>query len=134
MQKLSIALALFTPMALLAGCTTLSSSVGPSAMNARLPTGVTLLDSDQNECGGIVQVEDESRSPDAELVIRRGQNATFDFDDEEEDDIEWSCIGESARSDSDEIDCPTGTSHVRITRPSEGEEFLLECYGRRTSR
>lgn len=131
MNKCSMVSALFVPFALVTGCATLGPGVGDDARYAQLPTGVTLLDSEQDECDGIVQVAERTslgRARGDDLVIRRGQNATFevDFDDEE---VQWSCIGDAGTNDRDEIDCPDDTSHVRITREAEGDNFVLECYG-----
>jgi hypothetical protein len=114
-----------------AGCATTTSSDG-DARTARLPTGVTLLESDRNECDGAVAI-DESTIASArrsDLVIQPGQNATFEVDVNDEDDveIEWTCVG-AAAADRESVECPDSTSHVRITRASTGDEFLLECYG-----
>jgi hypothetical protein len=110
------------------------------ARSARLPTGVTLLDSDRNECAGSVAIDETSvaGARRSDLVIQRGQNAVFelDFDDDEDVEIEWSCVG-TASSDRETAECPDATEYVRITRASTGDEFLLECYGdddRRVSR
>ena len=107
----------------LAGCATTSGSSDNAT--ARLPTGVTLLESDQDRCAGVVHVDDGSVRNSREVAIRPGQDAAFRVD---RDRIEWTCIGESS-TDSDEVDCPERTSYVRITRPAAGEEFLVECYG-----
>jgi len=108
-------------LTVLAGCAT----TGPTdETGARLPDGVTLLESTQDRCSGIVHVNEGPRGSD-EVVLRPGENASFRVSDER---IEWVCIGESSTSD-DDIDCPDDTSYVRITRPSAGEQFLLECYG-----
>jgi hypothetical protein len=130
MRKVSIYLSLVAPMALVAGCA-LTTTTDEDSRAARLPTGVTLLESDQNECDGLVQIDEDSvgGSRRSDLVIQQGQNATFEVD-EQEDEIGWSCVGESD-SDEDTVDCPDNTSHVRITRASTGDDFLLECYGRR---
>ena len=42
--------------------------------------------------------------------------------------MDWTCVG-AADADRETIECPDDTSHVRITRGSTGDEFLLECYG-----
>lgn len=119
-----------------AGCATVTTTDG-DARTARLPTGVTLLESDRNECDGAVAIDETSigNARRSDLVIQRGQNATFEVDVDDEDDveIEWTCVG-AADTDRDSADCPDDTSHVRITRASTGDEFLLECYGDRDRR
>ena len=118
------------------GCTGLSTT-SDDPRTARLPTGVTLLESDRNQCAGAVAIDETSiaSARRADLVIQRGQNATFriDADDEDEVDIEWTCVG-SSDTDRDSVECPDDTSHVRITRESTGNAFLLECYGDRDRR
>jgi hypothetical protein len=130
MRNVSCCLALLAPVAFLVGCAVTTESDEDSRA-ARLPTGVTLLESDQNECNGVVRIDEDSveGSRRSDLVIQQGQNATFEVD-EEDDEIGWSCVGESD-ADEDTIDCPDDTSHVRITRATTGDDFLLECYGRR---
>ena len=71
-----------------------------------------------------------------DLVVQRGENATFqiDIDDEAEDEnveIRWTCVGDVA-AEREAVGCPDETSHVRITRAT-GNDFLLECYGDRSS-
>ena len=117
-----------------AGCATTATDEDPRT--ARLPTGVTLLESDRNECAGSVAI-DESAVASArrsDLVIARGQNAIIEIDDDvdadEEVEIEWTCVG-AANTDRNTFECPEDTSHVRITRDSTDNEFLLECYGDR---
>jgi hypothetical protein len=132
MNKLPTCLMLLAPWVVLGGCA--SVDVNGGSRDARLPTGVTLLGSDRDECGGIIQVREErstGQSRGAELVLRQGQNATFEIDEDansNDDEIEWTCIGESSSS-TDSVDCPDDTSHVRITRSAQGEDFLLECFG-----
>ena len=123
MQELRRFCLLVAPTVLLAGCFA-STGVDGSARDLRLPTGVTLLDSTREECSGVVHVDDDSRN---EIVVNQGQNVTFEVDGDEE--IEWTCVG-GASADSDELECPEDTSHVRITRSSAGDDLLLECYGR----
>jgi hypothetical protein len=114
-----------------AGCATTTTS-DEDARTARLPTGVTLLESDRNECEGSVAIDETAiaGSRRADLVVQRGQNATFEVDVDGNDDveIEWTCVG-VADADRNTAECPEETSHVRITRASTGDEFLLECYG-----
>ena len=115
------------------GCA-VTTSTDDDARSARLPTGVTLLDSDRNECAGSVAIDEGSiaSARRSDLVIQRGQNAVFEIDADDNDDveIEWTCVGAS-NTDRDTVECPDETSYVRITRASTGNEFLLECYGDR---
>ena len=117
---------------LAAGCATVSTD--DDARNARLPTGVTLLESDRNDCAGAIAVDERSiaSSRSADLVVQRGQNATFEVDADDDDDVEirWTCVG-AADAERDSVQCPDETSHVRITRATTGSEFLFECYGDR---
>jgi hypothetical protein len=105
------------------------------ARTARLPTGVTLLESDRAECEGSVAIDesviDSARR--ADLVIQRGQNATFEIDADRDEDveIEWTCVG-AADTERETLECPEDTSHLRVTRTS-GDEFVLECYGEGSS-
>lgn len=123
---------LTTFAALAAGCATVTTD--DDARDARLPTGVTLLDSDRNDCAGTVAIDERSigSSRNEDLVIQRGQNATFEVEADEDDDveIEWTCVGD-ADANRDSVQCPEETSHVRITRATTGSEFLFECYGDR---
>jgi hypothetical protein len=116
-----------------AGCVT-TTTTDRDARAARLPTGVTLLESDRNECAGAVAIDERliAGAGRSDLVIQRGQNATFEIDVDDDDDIEieWTCVG-SATADDDSAECPDDTSHVRITRATTGDEFLLECFGDR---
>ena len=113
-----------------AGCAV--TTTDEDARSARLPTGVTLLESDRNECAGTVTRDERALTSArrADLTIQRGQNATFEVDADEDEDveIEWTCVG-AADTDRNTAECPEETSHVRITRASTGNEFLLECYG-----
>lgn len=126
-------------LALLVACTVLAAGCATTATDgdartARLPTGVTLLDSDRNECEGAVAIDERSiaNARRSDLVIQPGQNATFEVDADDNDDVEidWTCVG-VANADQETADCPDQTSHVRITRATTGDEFLLECYGDR---
>jgi hypothetical protein len=117
-----------------AGCATSNPGGGETSRYSRLPTGVTLLDTDAGRCAGSVQVREEQsgRTRESELLLEPGENATFEVDVDDGDELDWSCIGDS-RSVSARVDCPDDTSHVRITRRAEGSEIALECYGRRGS-
>jgi hypothetical protein len=105
------------------------------ARSARLPTGVTLLDSSREECEGSVAIDDGvvQGARRADLVIQRGQNATFEIDADADEDveIEWTCVG-TADTERASIECPEDTSWLRVTRAS-GEDFLFECYGEGSS-
>ena len=118
---------------LAAGCASISDNDEQDARSARLPTGVTLLDSNREECGGSVAIDDSAikSSRREDLVIARGQNATFEVDADSDDDvaIEWTCVG-TAKTERERIECPEDTSWVRISRAT-GDDFLLECYGDR---
>jgi hypothetical protein len=116
----------------LAGCVMTTPGLGDEAGNTTLPSGLTLLDSDESECEGTVQVgdeliEDDSEGLDSELFVEPGENATFELEDDS-DEIEWACVGEDS-SDADTMRCPQGSSYVRITRATAGDELLFECYG-----
>jgi hypothetical protein len=104
------------------------ATVGENAGAARLPTGVTLLGSNEEECAGIVQIDERSRSGSSRrplIAVHAGENATFRLD---APTVQWTCVIEtSARGDT--LECPRGSSHVRITRSSAQEDFLFECYG-----
>jgi hypothetical protein len=99
---------------------------------ARLPTGITLLESDRAECDGSVTLDESivASARRADLVIRPGANATFeiDADNDEDVEVEWTCVGDS-NTERNTSECPEDTSHVRVTRASTGDELLLECYG-----
>lgn len=86
-----------------------------------LPTGVTLLDSDQGVCDGPLQIEDNPN-----LIVEESEDITFVVDDE--DDIDWQCLTDSYPRDG-EADCPDGTSYVRVSREEDEAEFTLECFG-----
>lgn len=123
MQKLLGVLALLGP---LAGCTLVGPAVDGGV--AQLPTGVTLLESDEDSCAGIIHVDEQSVSRSGEVVVRPGQNAAFRVDDER---IAWTCIDatDEGSVNEDRVDCPDETSHVRITRTANDETFLVECFG-----
>ena len=117
------------------GCA-LTSENDASARPVRLPTGVTLLDSDRNECDGSIAIDERavSKARRSDLVLQRGQNAIIEVDADADDDVEigWTCVG-SASTARNTAECPEETSHVRITRDSSGDDFLIECYGDRGS-
>jgi hypothetical protein len=123
---------LITGLAVLGTGCAFTTTTDEDAAAARLPTGVTLLESDRNECEGAVAIEETAiaSSRREDLVIQRGQNATFevDFDNDEDVEIDWTCVG-VADAERETVECPDETTHVRITRATTGDEFLLECYG-----
>lgn len=86
-----------------------------------LPTGVTLLGSDEGECDGPLQIEG-----DPDRVIEESEDATFAVNGE--DDLEWECVADSF-VDEGELDCPDDTSYVRVLREEDDDEFAVECYG-----
>jgi len=117
------------------GCA-VTSETDASARPVRLPTGVTLLDSDRNQCNGSVAIDERavSKARRSDLVLQRGQNAIIEVDAGTGDDVEigWTCVG-SATAARNTAECPDETSHVRITRDSTADDFLIECYGDRGS-
>lgn len=130
MQKLLTGCGFLVSLSLLAGCATTTSGLGERAGTTSLPSGLTLLDSDKGECNGTVQVGGESIEGDglkAEFFVEPGQNATFELE-RGYDDIAWACV-DGASPKVDELRCPRGATHVRITRASTGGELLFECYG-----
>ena len=116
--------------ALSAGCVTTATDDN-DGRSVRLPTGVTLLDSDRQECAGAVAIDESALGSTrrSDLVIERGQNATFEVDADADEDveIEWTCVG-AADTDREAVECPDETSYVRITRGADND-FVLECYG-----
>jgi hypothetical protein len=114
------------------GCAITQRGGDDDDRTARLPTGVTLLESDRNECEGSVALDESvvASARRADLVVQRGSNATFeiDADNDEDVEIEWTCVGASD-TERNTAECPEETSHVRIMRASTGDEFVLECYG-----
>jgi len=122
------------------GCASSSHNVANDRY-AKLPTGVTLLDTDTARCSGSVQVREEQNGHVHEqaLVLAPGENATFPVDVRDGDRLSWSCVGDTRSGDtrsvtSNRVDCPDATSHVRISRRAEGSDLTLECYGHRSSR
>jgi len=133
MQKLLTGCAFLLSVSLLHGCMTTAPGLGEKAGNATLPSGLTLLDSDQEQCDGTVQIgqatfEDDGDGLQAEFFVEPGQNATFELEDGEED-IAWACTG-GGSPEVKRMSCPRGATHVRITRATSGGDLLVECYGR----
>jgi hypothetical protein len=94
-----------------------------------------LLDSNREVCAGPVAIDDRVIAGAREdLVVQRGENATFEIDTDDEDEnleIRWTCVGD-VTAEREAVRCPDETSHVRVTRAT-GNDFLLECYGDRSS-
>lgn len=109
-----IAIWLLLPL-FLAGCVVTTSE------REGLPTGVTLLESDEGSCDGPIEIEG-----DPDVLIDEGESTTIAVTDD--DDIDWECMAGSS-PDEGEFDCPDGTSYIRITRDEDDSEFTLECYG-----
>lgn len=132
MQKLLAFCPILFSLALFAGCEGTMPGLGESAGNASLPSGLRLLESDESECDGTLQVSEggisDSDAFEAEMFVEPGQNATFEFEDGN-DNVRWACVGGDASPEVETMNCPDDTSHVRITRASSGGELLFECYG-----
>lgn len=131
MQKLLACCAAPLSLLLLGACTaTTSAGLGDETGTADLPVGAALLESDDSECDGTVRIGAETIDDDglsAEHFVEPGENATFELADETTA-VEWSCAGPSS-AEIERMECPDGTSHVRLTRAQTGGEVLLECYG-----
>jgi len=132
MRKLLTNCGLLLPLYLLAACVATAPGLGDEAGSTTLPSGLTLLDSDESSCDGTVQVANEMiEGGDGGLhdqhFVEPGENATFELA-ERYDEIEWACVDQGS-PDVDSMRCPRGTSHVRITRATTGGELLFECYG-----
>jgi hypothetical protein len=117
-----------------AGCAT-TGTTGSDPRSARLPTGVTLLESDRSTCAGAVSIDADSfaSARRSDLVLQRGENATFALEtdvDNDDPEVQWACVGTNS-AERETTECPDDTSHVRITRESTSGSFVLECYGDR---
>lgn len=133
MQKLLVNCGMALSVVLIAGCVVTSPGLGEEAGNATLPSGVSLLGSDEDDCDGALQVSEdgidgEGDGLDDSFVVEAGENATFRLDGDDEE-IEWACIGEDGDTDEERTECPDGATHVRVTRAASGSELLVECYG-----
>jgi hypothetical protein len=113
LRTIKLFVAVLPPLA--AGCVVVDES-----REDELPTGVTLLETEQGACSGALEFEGDS-----DVIFEVGEGGTFRVED---DDIEWRCLSDSSRS-SGETECPDDTSYVRITRDEDDAEFTLECYG-----
>ncbi len=85
-----------------------------------LPTGATLLGSDDGSCDGPIEIEGR---PD----VKVGQGKTVTLAVQGDEDKDWRCLSDSDHHG--EITCPDGTDYVRIIREEGKEGFRLECYG-----
>lgn len=132
MRKLLTGCGLLASCSLLVACATTTPGLGTESGTTTLPSGLSLLDSEEDSCDGTVQiademVEDRYEGLRAELFVEPGENATFELD-EDYDTIEWAC----SASDSTDVEttrCPEGTDYVRVTRASTGGDVLFECFG-----
>lgn len=132
-QKLLASGGLALSVALIAACMTTSPGLGDDAGNAALPTGISLLGSDEDDCGGALLVSEdgidgEGDGPGDAFEVDPGENATFRLDGEDEE-VAWACVDADGDSDEESMECPSGTTHVRVTRAASGGELLVECYG-----
>lgn len=129
MRKL-LSCGLLVPLYLLTACVATAPGLGDDT-GGTLPSGLTLLDSDESRCEGTVQISSEAFEDggglDDQQFVEPGENATFELE-RGYDEIEWACVGQDS-PDVDSMRCPRGTSHVRITRATTGGEILFECYG-----
>ena len=139
-KSMSLAL-IVAALVVVGGCATSGHNATANARYAKLPTGVTLLNTDTGRCTGSVQVraEQSGHVHERELVLAPGENATFPVDVRDGDRLSWSCVGDTRSGDtrtvsSNRVDCPEATSHVRISRRAEGSDLTLECFGHRSSR
>ncbi|HEX7036326.1 MAG TPA: hypothetical protein VF210_11155 [Pseudomonadales bacterium] len=108
------------PMYLLLPLLALGGCVINTAEREGLPTGVTLLETEEGYCDGPIEID-----ADPDVMIESGESTTIALDDG--DGLDWACVGDSR--DYDELDCPEGSAYVRITREEDAEEFSFECYG-----
>lgn len=82
-----------------------------------------VLKSDDTECQGALLASGLEGAADIQSV-RRGEERVFAV---EKQNVPWACLSDkSARSGT--MECPDGTSRVRITH--EGDVAKFECYGR----
>ncbi len=132
---------LVAALVVIGGCASSGHNATANARYAKLPTGVTLLNTDTGRCSGSVQVREEQSGHvhEQQLVLAPGENATFPVAVGDGDRLSWSCVGDTRSGDSrsvtsNRVDCPDSTSHVRISRRAEGSDLTLECFGHRSSR
>jgi len=92
----------------------------------RLPTGVTLLGGGDTTCRGILVLESGVQDEDDDVRrIGSGEFAVFEVENE---NVGWACLGDATQSDT--MECPSGTTYVRVSRNSADDYVLFECYGR----
>ncbi len=119
---------LFAAGAVLSGCAHNAAGLGEQAGTTRLPTGLTLLDSQKDQCAGNVQIDQGSvaaRKPSRDLLVRPGEHGSFKVDS---DDLKWACIQGNAPN-VQTLSCPERTQYVRLTRSEQGGSLLFECFG-----
>ena len=95
------------------------------AQDDDLPDRSTLLKSDDTPCDGDLILESDDDDDDDVRRVRRGQDRVFEIDNE---NVSWVCLGEN-ETRSDTMECPSETTHLRITRDDDVATF--ECYTRR---
>ena len=118
MKRNAISAAAGFPLALLFGSIALGQE--------RLPTGVTLLGADDTACRGVLMLESGVRGESDDVRrIGSGQFAVFEIESE---NVGWVCLGEATQSDT--MECPSGTNYVRVSRNRDDDNVLFECYGR----
>ncbi|HEX6992723.1 MAG TPA: hypothetical protein VF339_01110 [Gammaproteobacteria bacterium] len=111
-----------------AGCAASAQEVG-----TRLPNGVTLLGADSAPCADVLMIEPsgggEDDAPDLRdddvARVREGQFVVLEVTDP---NVGWVCLGDPTRSDT--MECPSETTHVRISRNIDEDVVLFECFGR----
>lgn len=115
-------------LALLGACATTASGLGEQAGTTELPTGLKLLDSEKGECTGNVQMDQSSvlhADLGSDLFVNAGQHGTFQVS---EGDVRWACVHGSSPN-VEELNCPSDTHYVRVTRDEDGDSLLFECFG-----
>ena len=106
-------------------------TVSAQEVGTRLPNGVTLLGADAAPCRDTLVIEQSGEEGDARFEddevarVRQGQFIVLEVDDP---NVGWVCLGDSSRSDT--MECPSETTHVRISRNIEDDVVLFECFGR----
>ncbi len=114
--------------AALAGCAHNAAGLGEQAGTVQLPTGLTLLNSEKDQCAGNVQMDQSSvvaPKLSANLFVQPGEHGSFKVQD---DNVKWACIQGNAPN-VHTLNCPDKTQYVRLTRSEEGGGLLFECFG-----